>query len=78
MAPVSDGEVYYFAATILAFCGELDTSLEFVEAGIDRNFCPTTGLEKERIWEPYRSDPAFLETQRLAEACRDRFIRTAR
>ena len=72
MAEVRDGEVYYFQAKVLAFCGELDASLELVRAAIDRNYCATTGLENERIWEPYRSDPAFLEIQRVAEECRNR------
>ena len=78
MAAVRDGEVYYINAKLLAFCGELDASLQLVRAAIVRNYCATTGLEKERIWEPYRGDPAFLETYRLARECRDEFVRALR
>ena len=73
MASIQDGEVYYFTGAILAFCGELSAGLEKVRGAIERNYCATTGLEKERVWEPFRADPEFLETQRLAEECRDRF-----
>ena len=73
MSALRDGEYYYFVGAILAFCGELEASLEMVTGAIERQYCSATGLANEPFWEPYRGDPRFQEVQRAANACRERF-----
>jgi tetratricopeptide (TPR) repeat protein len=72
-----DVETLYFVGTALVFCGAENEGFELVRRAIERNYCAATGLASERIWEPYREDPRFLELQRAANACRDRFVRAA-
>ena len=76
MTAFRDGEIYYFLGTVLAFCGELEPSLELIRGAIERNYCAATGLANERIWASYRHDPRFREVQRAADACRERFRST--
>jgi TolB-like protein len=75
LAEVSDPEVIYYSARILAYCGELGAALEIVRDAIDGNFCPADALAFEPVWEPYRGQPEFSEVQRLANECRERFVR---
>jgi tetratricopeptide (TPR) repeat protein len=77
MAPIADGEVQYSGARILAFCGAGEAGLGMVRVAIERNFCSGTGLAGERIWDSYRALPEFIEAQRLAQECHDRFVRAA-
>jgi len=77
VADERDGESLYWIGEVLIFSGAMEEGYELVRRAIERNYCAATGLEKERIWEPYREDPAFLEIQQLAEQCRDRFARAA-
>jgi len=67
-----DAESIYVFARTLIFAGAMEEGYELVRRAIAQNYCAATGLEKERIWEPYREDPDFLEVLRLARECRDR------
>ncbi len=69
-----DGELYYFGGAVLAFCGDLETGLQLIERAIDRDYCAATGLARDRIWEPFRARPEFIEVQRLADGCLERFV----
>jgi non-specific serine/threonine protein kinase len=77
MAVERDGETLYFGGPVFVFCGEVEEGFELVRRAIERNYCAATGLASERFWEPYREDPRFLELQRAANTCRDRFVRAA-
>ena len=74
MAAERDPETLYFAGQLFVFCGEVEEGFDLVRRAIERNYCAATGLASERIWEPHREDPRFLELQRQAEACRNRFV----
>ncbi|MGB6367379.1 MAG: protein kinase, partial [Thermoanaerobaculia bacterium] len=78
MAVERDGETLYLGGQLFVFCGEVEEGFELVRRAIERNYCSATGLASERIWEPHRQDPRFLELQRAANACRDRFVGEAR
>ena len=78
MAEERDGETLYLGGEMFIFCGVEKQGFELVRTAIERNYCAATGLASERLWEPYREDPRFLELQRAANACRDRFVRAAR
>jgi DNA-binding winged helix-turn-helix (wHTH) protein/tetratricopeptide (TPR) repeat protein len=70
-----DPEAAYATAPMLSFCGRPREALQFVERGVDGNYCSFPALDLDPIWAGLRSDPEFQRIRVKAMACHDRFRR---
>ena len=70
-----DPETAYAIAPMLSFCGRPQDALQFVERGVDGNYCSWPALDLDPIWAQLRGDPGFQRIRAKAMACHDRFRR---
>jgi DNA-binding winged helix-turn-helix (wHTH) protein/serine/threonine protein kinase len=73
-----DPEVNYFFAAHLAYCGQADAALRFLELAIDGNHCSYPAIDLDPFFDAMRTSPEFARTRAGAIACHDRLAPAAR
>ena len=73
-----DPEVNYFFSAHLAYCGEADAALRFLQLAIDGNHCSYPAVDLDPLFDTVRTSPEFARTRAAAVACHERLAPAAR
>ena len=64
-----DPELKYYQASVLAYCGQKELSLQLLQGAIAQNYCASEALEKDPMLEKIRGEPGFAELRASAKRC---------
>jgi DNA-binding winged helix-turn-helix (wHTH) protein/TolB-like protein len=69
-----DGEMYYFNAAVLSYCGQSDAALRQLRTAIKENYCSSPASDKDPLFDPIRQRPEFAELRHAAVQCQQNFL----
>ena len=69
-----DGEMSYFNAAVLSYCGQGDAALRELRKAIKANYCSYPAMEKDPLYNPIRQRPEFAELRQEAIQCQQTFL----
>jgi DNA-binding winged helix-turn-helix (wHTH) protein/TolB-like protein len=69
-----DGEMYYFDAVVLSFCGQSDAALRQLRKAIQGNYCSYPAMDKDPLFDPIRQRPEFTELRQSGVKCQESFL----
>ena len=68
-----DPEFRYYHGSLLAWCGEMETSSALIASAIEQNYCANTALHSDPALLRLRAGPGFAELADKAQKCQARF-----
>jgi predicted Zn-dependent protease len=71
---VRDPEMKYFHASLLGYCGQQRVALDLLRSAIEQNYCASSALQVDPLWDKLRHNPEFSEMLSLANQCQNRFL----
>jgi tetratricopeptide (TPR) repeat protein len=69
-----DPEMKYLHASLLGYCGQDRAALNLLRSAIEENYCASSALQADPLWDKLRENPEFPELQSLANECQNRFL----
>jgi serine/threonine protein kinase len=68
-----DPEVSYAIGSLMAYCGQNESSFHLLKNAIDHNYCATDALQSDPLLAKLRGTPEFDRLVTAAKACQERF-----
>ena len=68
-----DGEVVYYFAGDVAFCGRAEKALDLLRNALQRNYCGYPAMESDPLLASVRALPAYASVRAEAAQCQERF-----
>ncbi len=72
--PDDDPESNYFAASHLAYCGQIAAALDMLKRTVNANYCSYPAMDTDPMFASIRSLPEYAEVRSIGMSCQNNFI----